>query len=216
MGWEALVLKLPYFFCGTLRHMPLLEAVLGHQVASTPAWLADYALYWVKERSFPILIAEPGARVEGILVTADSEVDVARMDFFEGGFGFSGRAMEVMQHNTAVEAVVFHPDACAATCERGGVWDLEQWQQQFGAEFVAMAKDYLALFGVKPPRAVAARFEQMLAAGHLGCGRHAMPRPNCAIAPGRGMWRLRLCANPMRGFLRWRRSTSASGVLMAA
>ncbi len=165
MGGEALVLKRPYFFCGTLRHMPLLEAVLGHAVATTPAWLADYELYWVKDRSFPILIAEPGARVEGILVTSDSEADVARMDFFEGGFGFSGRAMAVMQHNAAVEALVFHPEVCASHCERGGIWALEQWQQQFGTEFVAMAKDYLALFGVKPPRAVAARFEQMLARG---------------------------------------------------
>ncbi len=165
MGWEALVLKHAYFFCGPLRHMPLLEAVLGHEVATSPAWLADYELYWMKDRSFPILIAEPGARVKGVLVTAGSEADVARMDFFEGGFGFSGRTMDVMQQNESVEAVVFHPDVCAATCERGGVWALEQWQQKFGAEFVAMAKDYLALFGVKPPRAVAARFEQMLARG---------------------------------------------------
>lgn len=165
MGREALVVKHPYFFCDTLRHMPLLEVVLGHAVASTPAWLADHALYWVKDRSFPILIAEPGARVEGILVSASSQDDVARMDFFEGGFGFSGRTMAVMQHNAAVEAVVFHPEVCAATCKRGDIWALEQWQQQFGAEFVAMAKDYLALFAVKPPLAVAARFEQMLARG---------------------------------------------------
>ncbi|WP_054005055.1 NUDIX domain-containing protein [Cypionkella psychrotolerans] len=165
MGREALVVNHPYFFCGTLRHLPLLEAVLGHEVVATPAWLADHALYWVKDRSFPVLIAEPGARAEGILVTAGSEADVARMDFFEGGFGYSGRAMAVMQHDAVVEAVVFHPEACASQCERGGVWALEQWQPQFGAEFVAMAKDYLALFGVKPPRAVAARFEQMLARG---------------------------------------------------
>ncbi|MDZ4391714.1 NUDIX domain-containing protein [Cypionkella sp.] len=155
----------PYFFYGTLRHLPLLEAVLGHEVVATPAWLADHALYWVKDRSFPILIEEPGTRAEGILVTACSESDVARMDFFEGGFGFSGRVMEVMRHDGAVEALVFHPEACAHHCERGGVWMFEQWQQQFGAEFVAMAKDYLAQFGLKPPRAVAARFEQILARG---------------------------------------------------
>ena len=165
MGGEALVLKHPYFFYGTLRHLPLLEAVLGHEVTATPAWLADHALYALIDRSFPVLIQEPGARAEGILITAGSETDVARMEFFEGGFGFSGRAMQVMQYDGAVEALVFHPEACASQCERGGAWELAEWQQQFGAEFVAMAKDYLALFGAKPPRAIAARFQQMLARG---------------------------------------------------
>ena len=165
MGRETLVVSRLYFFCGTLRHIPLLQAVLGREVEATPAWLADHALYWVKDRSFPIMIKQGGARAEGILVNAVSEFDAARLDFFEGGFGFTAHAMEVMQPQGPVEALVFRPESCATETERGGVWQLAQWQQQFGAEFVAMAKDYLSQFGLRPPRAVAARFEQILARG---------------------------------------------------
>ncbi len=162
MGGEALVLTQPYFFCGTLRHVPLLEAVLGHPALTTSAWLMDHALHGPQGEHFPRLVGVPGARVEGLVLGDASAEDRARLDFFAAGFGFDSRATTVMQHGVAVEALVYHP-ASGAALDVG--WDFAPWQQQFGAEFVAMAKDYLAQFGVKPARAVAARFEQMLARG---------------------------------------------------
>lgn len=165
MGGETLVVSRLYFFCGTLRHVPLLQAVLGHDVTPAPAWLADHALYWAQGRSFPIMVEQAGARAEGILITVGAEADMARLDFFEGGFGFSAQPMQVMQDAGAVQALVFRPQSWECHAEVGAPWRLKDWQQQFGAAYVAMAKDYLALFGVKPPRAVAARFEQILARG---------------------------------------------------
>ncbi|GLS88345.1 tellurite resistance protein [Cypionkella aquatica] len=165
MGGEALVLNRLYFFCGTLRHLPLLEIVLGHPVVAEPAWLADHALYCATDSSFPAVVPQPGARAEGILLRVGTDLEVARLDFFEGGFGFSAHPMQVMQQGGAVEALVFHPEPLGHKPALGAPWRLQDWQAQYGAEFEAMARDYLALFGVKPPRAVAARFEQMLTRG---------------------------------------------------
>ncbi len=165
MGREALVLSRRYFFCGTLRHLPLLEAVLGHAFEVQSAALADHALFWAKDSSFPILAPLMGAQAEGILLHADSDLDVARLDFFEGGFGFRAHPMQVIHAEGAIEAFVYIADVSDCPRSRGAPWLLADWQRIYGAEFVAMAKDYLALFGVKPPRAVAARFEQMLARG---------------------------------------------------
>lgn len=165
MGREALVVSRLYFFCDTLRHLPLLEAVLGHPFEVQSAALADHALFWAKDSSFPILAPLMGAQAEGILLRADSDVDVARLEFFEGGFGFRAHPMQVIHAEGAIDAFVYNADASDCPRSRGAPWLLADWQRMYGAEFVAMAKDYLALFGVKPPRAVAARFEQMLARG---------------------------------------------------
>ena len=166
MGWETLVLTNLHFFCGILRHSPLLEIVLGHPVQTTVASLADHGLFWVKGSSFPVILPVPGARAVGILMKTETAEDVARLDFFKGGFGFNTQLLTVeRQDGTPQEACVFRPEPSDWQCGLGPPWVLHEWQQQFGAEFEAMARDYLGLFGVKPPRAVAARFEQMLARG---------------------------------------------------
>ncbi|MES2432917.1 MAG: NUDIX domain-containing protein [Pseudomonadota bacterium] len=155
-----------HFFCGMLRHLPLLHLVLGRPVSTLPAWLADHGQFWSRDSNFPVLIALSGAQTEGILVRAESDEDLARLDFFKGGFGFDVRVVTVVQlDGTPVEALVYLPERIECEAGLGPAWKLADWQARFGAEFVAMAKDYLALFGVKPPRAVAARFEQMLARG---------------------------------------------------
>lgn len=160
MGGEALVLTQPCFLCGPLRHLPLLEVVLGHGADTAPAWLADHALR--EAGRFPALVPEPGARVDGVLLGAGSAEDSARLAFFAAGLGLGSRVMQVMGQGAPVAARVFQP---ASGVAHGAVWAFEPWQQQYGAEFVALAKDCLALFGVKPAQAVAARFEQMLARG---------------------------------------------------
>ncbi|MDB5664206.1 NUDIX domain-containing protein [Cypionkella sp.] len=155
----------PYFFFGILRHLPLLEVVLGRPVQVQTAWLADHALYWTKDGSFPVMLYRPGEQAEGVLLEEQSASDVDRLDFFEGGFGFSAHPVQVIRGGEPVDAQIFRPEPFGIPTDLGPAWRLENWQQRFGAEYEAMARDYLAQFGLKPPRAVAARFEQILTRG---------------------------------------------------
>ena len=166
MGQQAVALTTDYFFCGTLRHLPLLSIVLGHPVQGESAVLPGVALYWAKEGSFPVIVAEPGAEAEGLLLRNLSEVDVARLDFFEGGFGFQARPRTVrLADGQMLQAMVFGPTDDDFEPGNGVRWLLADWQARYAAEFEATARDYLAQFGVKPPRAVAARFAQMMVRG---------------------------------------------------
>ena len=73
------------FFFGTLCHFPLLEQVLERAVSVQPARLDGQSAYWVAEQSFPTL--QEGGAVEGVLLSDATEEDIARLDFYEGGFG---------------------------------------------------------------------------------------------------------------------------------
>jgi ADP-ribose pyrophosphatase len=166
MGQQAVALNTDYFFCGTLRHLPLLAIVLGRAVQGEAAVLPGVALYWAKEGSFPVIVAEPGAEAAGLLLRSLSEVDVARLDFFEGGFGFQARPRQVrLADGQMLQAMVFGPTADESEPGSAARWRLADWQARYAAEFEATARDYLAQFGVKPPRAVAARFAQMMVRG---------------------------------------------------
>jgi nudix-type nucleoside diphosphatase (YffH/AdpP family) len=163
MGREAMVVS-QFFFCGTLRHLPLLHIVLGREVSFSAAWLHDRQMIWGHQDSYPLMQAAAGGKVEGIVVPDLTADDVARLVFFEGGFGFEIAAMRVETDHGAVDAQIFQPalgDPVGAIVP----WSLTEWQARFGAEFEAMAQDYMALYGVKPGYAVAARFPQMLARG---------------------------------------------------
>ncbi|MGB3313936.1 MAG: gamma-glutamylcyclotransferase family protein, partial [Albidovulum sp.] len=79
-----------FFFYGTLCHGPLLRVVLGRDVQAIPARLPDHSVSWVAGRAFP-MIAEGGTGAEGVLVTDMSDEDVARLNFYEGGFAYQTR-----------------------------------------------------------------------------------------------------------------------------
>lgn len=166
MGQQEVALTTDYFFCGTLRHLPLLAIILARTVQGEAAVLPGVALYWAKDGSFPVIVADPVAEAEGIVLRGLSELDVARLDFFEGGFGFQARPQRVrLADGSLLDAMVFGPDPDKTEAVSTAPWLLADWQDRHAAEFEATARDYLAQFGLKPPRAVAARFAQMMVRG---------------------------------------------------
>jgi len=166
MGQQAVALTTDYFFCGTLRYLPLLAIILGRSVDGEAAVLPGVALYWAKDGSFPVMTTEPAAEAEGIVLRGLSDIDAARLDFFEGGFGFQARPRQVrLADGQMLQAMVFGPTDDDFEPGNGVRWLLADWQARYAAEFEATARDYLAQFGVKPPRAVAARFAQMMVRG---------------------------------------------------
>jgi ADP-ribose pyrophosphatase len=56
------------FVYGTLRHLPLLVLILGHQIDAKAATLPDHAVYQTEGHDFPLITAQAGAVAQGLLL----------------------------------------------------------------------------------------------------------------------------------------------------
>src|SRR3546814_14350684 len=75
-----------YCFFGTLMDPDVLRLVLGRPVtrgALAPARLHGYRRMRILRASFPVIVADPPAAVEGLVFTAAGDQDDARILFFE-------------------------------------------------------------------------------------------------------------------------------------
>lgn len=148
------------FFYGTLCHLPLLQTVLGRAVAPIPALLPDHAVHWAAGQSFPLIVAAPGQQAPGLCLADLDDRDMARLDFYEGGFAYHTRQMRLQD---GTEARVYFPDPGHWT--PGKPWRLADWAAERGAVVTATASDFMALFGEKPAGQVQRRYPVMLARG---------------------------------------------------
>jgi len=151
------------FFYGTLCHLPLLRAVLGHDVAPEPAVLPGHAVFWAQGQAFPLILAVPGGRAGGVLLRDPTPQDVARLDFYEGGFGYGAREVAVLAPGGAVPARVYFP--APDQWQAGAAWQLADWAAIWGETVVATAGDFMALMGARPAAEVWARYQPMLVRG---------------------------------------------------
>jgi len=151
-----------FFFYGTLCHPPLLRAVLGRDPDVEPASLPGHSVYWAKGEAFP-LIVDKGDGAAGVLVRDLSDEDVARLDFYEGGFAYHTRLVSVGGRTGSTEARVYFPDH--GHWQPGAPWLLEEWIASWGETVVATAGDFMRHFGVRQPAEVLARYPLMLMRG---------------------------------------------------
>ena len=152
-----------FFFYGTLCHAPLLRTVLGREVQAIPARLPDHSVFWVAGRAFPMIEAG-GAGAEGVLVADMSAEDVARLNFYEGGFAYQTRDVTVEAEGAGrVPAQVYFPDP--GRWQPGAPWRLEDWAARWGDTVVTTARDAMALYGLGDPAVIHARYPQMLMRG---------------------------------------------------
>lgn len=149
-----------FFFYGTLCHLPLLECVLGRPVAPVPAALANHAVHQARGQPFPLIVERPGAVAVGLFLPGMSDEDVARLDYYEGGFAYHTRDLALSDGRIAR---VYFPDP--GHWEPGPLWDLAAWQAARGDVVLATAQDFMALYGAKPASAVLPRYPMMLVRG---------------------------------------------------
>jgi ADP-ribose pyrophosphatase len=151
------------FFFGTLCHAPLLRQVLGRDLRGQPALLADHAVHWAKDAPYPMLLPQVGSTAPGLLLDGLTASDVARLDFYEGGFGYTTQEVQVQAEGQVVTAQGYFP--AAADARPGAVWSLSDWVARYGAAAVATAGDFMALMGQVPAPEIAARYGAMLVRG---------------------------------------------------
>lgn len=149
------------FFYGTLRHIPLLETVLGRSAASLdfePAVLPDYAAMAATEGPFPVLAAAPGSGVDGVVVRGLSSNDLDRLTYYESGFDYDLRTL-TLKGGEQAQVYVPAPGAWATN----GAWDLGRWEEKWAAMSVVAAVEVMDGFGILTAEDIAHRFPRIRA-----------------------------------------------------
>lgn len=148
------------FVYGTLCHTPLLQAVLGRQANVSPAVLAGYTTYRLKEANYPVLRPQAGAEVQGLLVEGLSEADYSRLDTYESLFQYSPQVVSVRSALGDVMARAYMPDTSGTSS--GLPWSLISWTEKWGEAFTAAAHDITKLLEKQSPEEIAARYPHIL------------------------------------------------------
>lgn len=189
------------FFYGTLRHPPLLAAVIGRDLGPLPAArLPGHEVRWVQGHHIPMIVTG-GAGAEGVLF-APSAAERARLDAYEAGFAFGMGPFEVETHEGPVTAEVYWPDPVRLV--PGPPFVLADWAELWGETAPEAAAEYLDRLDRGEPEETARRFFPAMEA-------RAWARQLARAHPGRA--EVRQPGNPLeivaehdgfRGFFRFR------------
>ncbi len=159
------------FVYGTLCHGALRQAVLGREVCALAAVLPSHAVFWAMGKPWPLIQTvdqsadKSAGGAAGLLLCDLHATDLARLDFYEGGFGYHPRRVAVQADGKARSALAYFPAPAGAGPQAGPQagppWDLSVWVQRIGELSVETAVDVMALFGRVSPAAARARYALM-------------------------------------------------------
>jgi nudix-type nucleoside diphosphatase (YffH/AdpP family) len=115
------------FVYGTLRAPALMAAVAGAGALDPiAATLSDLAVYPVAGDVVPCIAPVAGAEVEGVVWRGLTGDQMARLDLYEGAFGYRKKAVTVMTPAGPQVAQVYLPPSDLARGE--GAWSLSDWE----------------------------------------------------------------------------------------
>ncbi|MDN5787215.1 gamma-glutamylcyclotransferase [Pseudorhodobacter sp.] len=137
------------FIYGTLCHAPLLHLVLGRVPEAHPAVLRGHAVYWAVGHDFPLIVPEPGGEAVGTLLSGLTTEDLARLDCYEGPFGYGTQRRMVETAQGEVQALVYLPTP--GQWQPGAPWSLTDWVARWGPTVVATAADVMAQYPAELP-----------------------------------------------------------------
>lgn len=176
---------LSYFFFGTLRHAPLLSAVLGHdRWSGVPARLDGWQAVPAENAAWPVLQPAPDAAAPGILVSGLTETDRVRLDFYEAGSGYVARPVLVVTASGPQAALVFlTPPVGLARVSRHApagphaAWDLAAWIRDHGAVVTETAREFMDHMGARDPAALVGPYATMQVRASSRLAARATPGP---------------------------------------
>lgn len=144
------------FFYGTLRHLPLLEIVLGRaadDIDMVVANLPGHAVYWVENAPFPMIEVAPDQSAPGLLLRDLSQQDIARLNFYEGGFSYDLKPVQVEVGSMRQPCQVYV--SAPGLWPRGNLWSLHDWQDQWADLNDEAAREVMGYFGQRSPEELA-------------------------------------------------------------
>lgn len=148
------------FLFGTLRHPPLLEAVLGGtgHLTLTAAQLPGHAVTRVTQTSLPTLATGDGHLADGVLVTGLLAQDTARLAFYARATGHIPKTV-TLTSGRRVQSYI----QGAVQGSTDGAWTLNDWVRDLGPLSVLAAAEAMSYMGAKTPEAVAGMFPMIRA-----------------------------------------------------
>ena len=137
-----------YFFFGTLMDLDVLKLVLERPAAPgalAPARLPGYRRMRILRDSFPILVEDPSAAVDGLVFTTASAEEGARILFFEDYDYDMALVRPVLRDGRVLEATFCGAEAGVQASDEH--WDLERWAARHKPGFLELSRIYMACYG---------------------------------------------------------------------
>ena len=169
------------FFYGTLCDPELLEIVLGRKADGvTQASLPDHQVYWANGESFPMIVSEHGATASGVLVKDVTAEELARLDFYEGGFDYKTVELNTQSAGSDTQALVFFPEE--GSWEPGQKWDLSEWQTKWGRVVRHGAHEVMSYLGKIAPEDIVEMYPAILTRAQSSLNAAAQGKSGFAIS----------------------------------
>ena len=163
-----------FFFFGTLmdrdvldvvvERAPLVGGVGGPAVhARQPAWLDGYRRVTVQRETFPMVVAAPGQRMEGVVVEGLNATDIDRILFFES-IEYAPSTIDVsLADGSPLSAQCFLTNEGIG--HKGDVWEYERWLSDHKADCLRETRLWMALYGHVDCHEADSLWDAALAAG---------------------------------------------------
>lgn len=121
------------FFFGTLMDDDVRTIVCGAELAVRPATLRGWRRPHVAGRHYPMLVAQPGARLDGVVAEDVDDESVRRLQIYEG-WEYELRPFRLETATGPLAAHVFTcpPDIAWAEPE----WRLDRWRLRHKRAFL--------------------------------------------------------------------------------
>lgn len=131
------------FLFGTLLDDALRGLVAGCDIAGEPAVLPGHGIWRATGGDFPVLA--PGVAAHGLLLRDVPDSALARLHFYEQGFGYVPGHATVETDRGALAATVYLPGEPVGSSDIA--WVLSDWQAQWGPMTRAAATEVMTMFG---------------------------------------------------------------------
>lgn len=186
---------------GTLRSAALMRAVAGEGTdAFVPASLPDHTVFPLAGNVVPFIRPQPGGVAEGVIWESLSPAQVARLDAYEGAFGYVLAPVTVQTKGGERAAQCYMPPPDLPAGE--GTWSLAAWEADHLAPALLAAAEVFA-HDPLPDHAALRRMWPMIEA-------RAWSKHRATLAPTAHRWQaapedmqLTHAAPPAGGFFRF-------------
>jgi len=128
------------FVYGTLRSPDLMTAVSGrNQAPGVAAQLAGYGVFPLQGNVVPFIAAQEDGVAEGVIFADLDDQQMARLDHYEGAFGYRLADVTVQTATGGREVKCYLPPQDIAPGR--GVWSLESWEADHLAPAILAAAE---------------------------------------------------------------------------
>ena len=147
------------FLYGTLRHLGLLEIVLGHVPHDrlSAVSLDGYCVARAEGHDFPLILEQSGSCCDGLLLSYVTPEELARLDYYELGFGYRLLPVEI----AGQEALVYFPEP--DLWQAAEPWSLKEWSALHWTVTQHSAREIMGLMGQVAPHELGRYFGRIRA-----------------------------------------------------